>query len=117
MTIHYISFEPWADDYIGDVLYAPRDILADSASESKSLLSFWLGAPQEPWTNFLPYLPNNYRVRTYWPTNPFSIEICYLDSLKCVDYRTWKEYKEELPSWSERSLSFWLGQEAEELVV
>lgn len=115
MTIHYISFEPWADDYIGDILYAPRDILADSASESKSLLSFWLGAPQEPIE--VPYYQH--------PRDSF-----YYQYLKMIDYYGYQikeayllpqidnapEYDIYTHAPQIRSLSFWLGQEAEELV-
>lgn len=98
--------------------YFNINFLPAKCNECETQVSFWLGAPQEPWTNFLPEIPDSYRVSTTWPSNSFGLEISYIDDFYYVDYSPFKliDFK-RLLSRSGRNLSFWLGQEAKELVV
>lgn len=117
-TYRFRYWESRIDKNVKGVEYYDTKWLSDGCNENWLELSFWLGAPQELWTNFLPEIPDSYRVSTTWPSNSFGLEISYIDDFYYVDYSPFKliDFK-RLLSRSERSLSFWLDQEAEELDV
>lgn len=112
---HTYRFRYWESRVHKDVKgveYYDPVWLSGGCNKSYQKLSFWLGAPQEP-------IEEPYYQR---PQDSF-----YYDGLKIVDYHGYT-VEPYLVSYSDtrdiyicapqtRSLSFWLGQEVEELVI